>query len=811
MHRTTAPAAAFALAAFVVAPATLGAIHGVAPAGGGLGPLEVSVDLSAGVVQAGALRVPISLDPAQRPSEAEVVVEPIPIGQGRNVMHVRIPARGDAAGLAWEALLASGRAQPIFAGLTGPVGGDPGERTGKAVQVLPSGSTNFVLVGDVREDLRICGQSITLLEPLAIYPSSLDLRSATVQRIPAADQARAEPIVATPAATAASPPLAALLVARGSSVGDSRGAELTDGDVQTAWAERRPGAGQGEFVVMSAPRDVPIARMRVVPVPPSASRANAAAPRTFFLVTSDLIFEVTLPDDAWTQRGAYELTFPKPITASCLALVLDSAYTRGLAHPEVTVAELEAFSEFDVPGATLDDVAKKLSGERGVAAAQVLERAGDGALAAVERAFDGLDARGRALAIDVAASHERCDEAAPLLARGLCNRKGEASRKAREKLERCPAAGLVLAKRVREDSAVRACVAPTLAAIAPLEALEPLADAMAATPETDHQTRSTLRGAFADALKAAPPGRLASLLGDTKRDAAARLEILRAAEGRLGEAPTESEAAVTALLGGEPPVRTRYLVLGPLEELARAGDRQASARVAQAIVHDPEWPVRARAAEAGAGLADAQGALLAASADPEPRVREAALQSLAAAPDAAAIRTAETRLSQDGWSFVRIQAVGVLGKATAGGHVDDVLGKALGDRAAPVRGAVLGALALRRVWSWRKEIRARLDDQNEEAEVRSAAAHALGAVCDAESAERLTQLARQLGIPGTTEEEQQVALGALAGLGALQPPDLRKRLDPLLAASAPAVARAAAAQALEVRGTCQGDGVQHSR
>src|SRR5262249_20342884 len=153
--------------------------------------------------------------------------------------------------------------------------------------------------------------------------------------------------------------------------------------------------------------------------------AEGAAPRTFYLVTASDTFEVTLPDDAWSKPGeAYEIALPRPVQTSCLALVLNDANTRGNAHPDVGVAELVAYSELDPPGATLAAVAKKLCGERGVVAAQVLERAGSKALDAVRAAYGDLDARGRALAIDVAASHEGCVEAAPLLAKGLCEHEG---------------------------------------------------------------------------------------------------------------------------------------------------------------------------------------------------------------------------------------------------------------------------------------------------------------------------------------------------------------------------------------------------
>jgi HEAT repeat protein len=806
-------AATAALLGVVTARFAPAETHVTCPPGGGLPKLDVTVDLAAGVLDANGTRVPIPLEHARVPAERDVVIELIAIGQDKHVVHVKVPVKDDPGGTAWEAILAAGRTQPIFAGITGLASGDSGERTGKAVQIVPNGATSFVIVGDVHEDLGICGHNATLFEPRALYPTTLDLRPATVQRLTAEEQETAQKIVAKPKGSDALAPLAKLLVARGSSVPGSRGAELTDGDPRTVWSEERPGVGQGEFVVMAAPKDVPIARIRVSIAPPGANAASGAAPRTFYLVTTTQNFEVTMPEDAWLKPGeAYEVAFEKPIATSCVALVLGSAFSRGQAHPVVSFAEIAAFSEFDKPGATLDDVANALSTDRGNAAAQVLERAGDPALVAVEKAYEGLDVRGRARAMDVAAAHERCDEAAPLMARGLCEKAGEAPRKAHEKLERCKGAAPVLAKRLREDAATRTCVAPTLAAIAPDEALEPIADAMAATPDAETETRAALRSALASALVVAPPEKLAKLVGDAGRPAATRLEIMRAAKARVTEAPGETMAAVTELLRGSPSMRIRYLVLGPLEQMARAGDRAAASHLIESIARDPDWPVRARAADAGAGVADTQAALVAAVGDREPRVREAALQSLVASPSASASQVAKTRLNEDGWSFVKTQAVAVLAKGPASGDVDEALGNALHDRSVAVRGGALIALGRHQASAWRDAIRERLDDEGEDSEVRAAAARALGSICDARSADRLTELARRLGAagpagahgaPATAEDEQQVALGALEGLAALQPRDLRNRLAALTSPSAPPHVRAAAEQALAARGVCR--------
>jgi hypothetical protein len=798
MLRTTL----LAFAGLLAAHPSLADVRAAVPAGGGLPALDVKVDLASAMVDANGARLPIALDRAQLPAEAQVVVEAVPIGKGRQVAHVKVPAK-DIEGLAWEAILAAGKREPLFAGLTGFVTGDPGERTGKAVQIVPGDAASFVLVGDVREDVGLCGQPLTLLDPQGLYPASLDLRPVTAQRLSPARQQEALPVAATRKGATLDTPLARLLVARGSSVSGSSGGELTDGDPTTVWSEQRPGIGQGEFVVMAAPEAVPISRLQIVPVPPGPG-GDVAAPRTLYLVSSTQTFAITLPDDAWRSPGeAYEVVLPQPIESSCIALVLSDAYARGLPHPQVGVAELVAYSELDAPGVTLKDVAKKLSSARASVAAQVLERAGAPALAAVEEAYGDLDARGRAFAIDVAASHEGCVEAAPLLARGLCESAGEAPRKAREKLERCKGAAGVIAARMVQDAPSRRCLAPMLVTLAGPDALEPLADAMALTGEGERDVRATLRTAFADALGAAPRERLVALLGDTRRSALARLEMMRAAGPRVMEAVDPSDATMAEAFAGAPTMRTRYVALGPLGELARGGDASAATRIAEAMQHDTDWPVRARAAELGVGVASAQAALVTACRDPEPRVREAALLALSASspPPPAGIEAAQVALRADGWPFVRAQALGVLARAPATTDVSKALRGALGDASSRVRGATLVAVALRRMVALRGPVRERLD-HDDDFEVRAAAARALGSLCDMSSADRLTQLARGLGAPGTPEEEQPLALAALVGLAALQPPDLRDRLGPLLSDRAPASVRKAAQRALEARSVC---------
>jgi HEAT repeat protein len=202
-------------------------------------------------------------------------------------------------------------------------------------------------------------------------------------------------------------------------------------------------------------------------------------------------------------------------------------------------------------------------------------------------------------------------------------------------------------------------------------------------------------------------------------------------------------------------------------------------------------------------VAEVQPALLEAARDHEPRVREAALQALAGSPVPARVDVARAVLASDGWSFVKAQAVGVLSKAPPSSEVDESLRAALRDASGRVRTAVVVAAALRRAGALRGAVRERLDDEDEDVDVRQAAAAALGSLCDMSSVDRLTEHARQLGSPGTPEGEQPIALGALFGLAALQPKDLRDRLAPLLSPSASPEVRAAAQKALAAHGVCR--------
>ncbi len=794
--------------ALVAASARADLARTVVPPAGGLDALELQIDAQGGAVRmrrcktadcsdTGALEeiaIPIE---KSRIDLAHAVVETIPVGEGRRVAHVRLPdvQRKD---LAFE-IVASGASQkPIFAGLTGYTRGSEGDRAGDVVLFYDRESTSkFVIVAETREDTRICGQAVTPLGARGLDPRTMELRGATLHRIDKNARDDAQRVIAVARADTAPPPLARVLAATGGSAPHAQA--LTDGDPKTAWIEQRPGDGHGEFVTMRAPSELPLRSLVLTSAPKTE---NGAAPRTFFVATDARLFHVTMPEDAWQKPGAkYEIPLPEPVKTTCVALVLDEAYTRGQAAPEVGVAELGATTAFDAEKATLDDVVKALSGPRADEAAALLKRAGDDALAAVVRAYAALDPKARAFAIDVAASAGTCSgPAAELLTRALPDRESEVRRRALGRLERCgKSASEALAAAVRgDDEARRAAAAPLLATVAPSLAIEALADEMGkGAPETRH----SVRAAFARAAATSNRDKLLGYLASRDVAPLARLDLLRAMGPKLAELRPESDAAIADLLRAQPSMETRWLLAQPLANLARSPDATSGelTRLAELVRRDPDWPVRARAVELAAGIGPLMPAIAQATGDPEPRVREAALRAIGASALAAAAPAAQQLLAHDDWTFVRVAAAEALGKMASSA---DALDAALADPSPRVRSAAIVALGQQRASGHARSVRERLEDGKEDPDVRALAARTLGAMCDAGSLDRLTKLADRARFP-TNDADDRIGIAAIEALGAIHPSDLQKRLAPLLEKGARLPVRRAAERALAEPAACR--------
>ncbi|MEO8799174.1 MAG: HEAT repeat domain-containing protein [Polyangiaceae bacterium] len=777
-----------ALSALLLATTNvLGATQATLTPSGGLGALAVRIEGKGKAVRAHAcVATPCSPDGGTvieapegfAPTAAEPVVETVTLGSGKSVVHVRIEGERDAS--AWELLIApstTGGPNVLFSGLTGYAHGEDGERTGDVVTFLGEGPEKTVVVGTLREDLRICGEDATVLEPRAIDPKTMQLRGASMQRLSKKERAEATKIVATARRAPADVPLAPLLIAAGASSAIGAPSAISDGDPATTWGEARPGAGSGELVVLRAPADVPITHLELTFAPPPAAGAKTttsktAAPKSLYLVTAEKIYSVLLPEDASLHPGeSYEVAFTDPLRTPCLTVVLDETYSRD-PHPDVAIAEITALSSFDTPGAKLEDIAKMLGGggPRAEAAAALLKRAGDPGLAAVDHAWPGLDSAGKALAADVASS-AGCAGSAPILIRALVDTDREVARKGEQSLDRCGRVAL-----------------PALAK---------------AVGEGDDRARAIERAAFMRAAHITDPKILPPILADDTRSPVARIDLLRAASARLPEIPRDAEAAIDATLKADASVRSRYLLLAPLASLARAGSSHASSIFVELLAHDPSPMVRMHAAELSAHIAAAQGALLGALGDAEPRVREAALRTVADEHLSPATVAVERLLERDPFSFVRASAATALGAFPAAVDLDRALAASLKDGSVRVRVAVVEALGTHRARTLAKEIGERADDENESLDVRVAAVRALGASCDAGSLGRLSDFAAKVSSQMASDVEVALGLAAVEALGALHPADIARRLAPLTSAQTKPAIRKMALDAIAQPGSCR--------
>jgi len=794
-------------AAAVSLPMPARADTSLAP-GGGLQAVTAHVDLAQKKLRFGkCAAAPCALtdeEPIKVEGAADatnVSTTTVDLGGGRHALWVHVSGE---RGSAFDAVLVGGGARPIvYAEETGKIHGQPGSLSGSALELVPrAGGASFVARGIASEDYGICGRpALANLEVLA--PQTLDWHRASFVQLSPDDLASATALTATARQVPAEKPLAPLLAPRLASSG-AHPAAIADLDPSTVWSEDAAGTGRGQFVVFSAPSEVPLVRLAIT-IAPQSPAATGAAPKTFYLASNDKIFSVTVPEDAWQHPGrAYDVSFPEPLQTSCLALVLDDAYVRAGQKPDVSIAELTAYSALDKPDASLDTVAADLGagGRRAEIAAAILKRAGDAALAPVARAWPKLDTFGKESALDAAEGASCGKDATRIFLSGLCDSDAHVARKAETALgHRCLRTSGIVDAAASFPKPMCPRMPEYVALLGRQGSLPTLAGWLAAT---DGDLRATVRHNLAAAANAdgVPAQLLASMIRDPKY-ANVRLALLRAMGPRLGEIKEDATGALDALLARGADMATRYLALEPLAALAKSGDSQSAARIGAMLARDPDWPVRRRAAELARDLPAVQSELVSAIADPSPRVRQTALDTIADLRVSPAAVGVEKLLASDPWTFVRVASAKALGAMPAARDLDRSLSDALEDKAPQVRGAILDALAAHHAREYASAVRKRLDDAQELPSVRTSAAHALGAMCDPGQLERLTELARASADPVASAEDIAVGVAAIAALGDMHPADLASRLAPLREKTVRMMVRGAAEHALVAPAKCR--------
>ena len=238
----------------------------------------------------------------------------------------------------------------------------------------------------------------------------------------------------------------------------------------------------------------------------------------------------------------------------------------------------------------------------------------------------------------------------------------------------------------------------------------------------------------------------------------------------------EHAEAVLSTLARSDEMKVRYVLVEPARALSLAHPERPAPLAS--FLDDRDAYVRARAAEAAAGVPSLGPKLAAKLADPEPRVREAALVSLASmggAPEAEAIRAFET----DEWTFVRVAAAKALGVSRAPTQASVAsLEKALEGGSLLVRQAALSALSARRATSSAGAMAKLARDADSPLELRVAATRALGAVCASSEVDYLTRAAVRALAP-IDEADLRVGVAAIDALGRIHPRDLNERLAKL--------------------------------
>lgn len=749
----------------------------------------------------------------------------VALGDGRTAVVAKVPTKDPAQ--AWQAVVVAvpGQTAPkvVFKGYTGYVSGEPGLRQGRQVQIsepVDEAGTQRILVGDLHEDLTLCHRE-ALLSPQLLDPHTLELKSAKVQRLTAAEREKAQEIIAQPVVDASAESSAepsktpnsegalkgAALVGKESRLLRAVGASsavgwpsaLTDGDPETTWAENRGGAGRGEFIVMRALSDVPISAFDLLVRPPHKNFQNAVGAEVVWLITTHDVFKVRFTIDPWKTPGThYRLGLTHPVVTDCVALVTDSAYGES-SKAEVTFAELSARTEFEA--ASIDNLMGALAGggARAEAAGGVLSGLGEPAFAAINSRFNELDEGGRRVALD-AVDHGPCELSTPVYIKAIIGNIEEQRKHALDRIRRCgdKSKPTLVAATVAAEGNRLARIVEALSEVSPSAAITTIVARLGKRP---HETRA-LREVLSRAVQSQGADdaiREVLALADLPLDTT--IDFLKA----LGPRETEFASAAAAWIMNAAQAshdwQHRYRLVDAAEPVATSnpGVREWLAR---AMTNDESPYVRKQAAGSIKVPDMYRVELVRALQDGEVRVREAAAQALTTRAGAFARDALFERLKGDDWPLVRLAAADALSAQAPDNEIDLQLANAIGDSAPLVRSHAIDALGHRQAFAQAPKILERYESRDEPTKVRMSAARALGWLCHQQAISALKERAITLRDPALDAEQRSLAGVSLAALSRIHPNNLQDLLGPLLNKDVNASVRRAAQAAINATERC---------
>jgi hypothetical protein len=638
----------------------------------------------------------------------------------------------------------------LFTGSLAWRGDDPGERARAEIVIrdLDGDGHDDVVIGDRREDVRLCGLGMPLVDAQAIDPRTMRLAHVALNPLrvdllpPGATMPRTIAINAVPVeADAASLTMRSLnvttRVARGGT--QAGGAVLTDHSEATTWTVARH-----DFATANATTaGYPIERVVITaPAPP------AGVPRRFTLLFDGdgPALDVTVPPAVGAAAGArIAVPIVPPRDVSCVSLVVTESTSAPMALAELDV--VTALARESNPVSALVD---RLAGPHGDQAALLLASMGDVGIDAVSSAIGTMPLASARVAVRLLAN-TRTAHAAAGLVNALARRELEADARSAlvhmgpAALDALSAAAATMPRAADVIAAIHAPVADRLHAVLPV---------LGAAREVFHVARGAVRAIVDEAAHANQLGVWIAMLPADPGAAARGLTL--AAEVATDDAQRAAVAQRARTVDGAR-FEDRYRLLVPL-----AGDADGRAAVIAVAQSDPNADLRAEAVRALAGR-DADETIVHALADRVPRVRAAAARALAGSAIGRAVLARTSH--DDTWPSVRARAVEALAGDAANAQT---LMSALDDPSVVVVRAAIAAIA-RTPGTSAERLMAFAEDDHRNPDLRADALHIIATHCVRSLAPRLEALARHHIDPILPPPEQAVGHEALAALAHLDP------------------------------------------
>ena len=724
-------------------------------------------------------------------------IEALSLAAGKRVALLRF-----AAGNARLALLVVPRAGKLEIAWSGRLDfrGESGGRQADFVDTADRNGDGLadIVIGKRFERIALCGEEATPVELRALDPASMQLRPVEAKRVRAAGQvleAKAE----LRSGKSEKPRLNALRFRGASSMAGEKievaalspPLELSDGNLDSVWAEGRGGRGRWEFLSAQWESQAwPLRALGIVASPRNAAfAARLARARSLWVVgKKGALVHVRFPQDPLQHPGqTYWVDLPSAQDWSCISIVLDEVYAPS-SLPEgewrTAIAEIRGYSELDLGNADALLVgALATSGPRAEEASRILSEQAALPLAMMQAEWPRWESAARQRALGVLAAHAKTQ--APVRAwLAKLARDEEASLAAdafRVLLKVGPEASEELAAFAAGNDAYARAALVAWARFQPEKAWPRLLTVFAEHP--DHRG---LRRALRQGLVQRPsdPALLSWMREQGPTPASTELLIL--AEGSQSFAALCEVGRTAPFLAQESFVE-RWRLLQVLGRCPRSTELEAW--LMGRARDEKRWMLRAaawRALVENKDEAAKREAMLEALRDPHPRVRLSAAEALKASPQTAA--ALEQRAQRDLWPMVRRQALLSRGDAA-------LARRSLRDDASSVRAAALQVLVQRRdrgAWSL---VKARLADGDEWPEVLSQAIDYARVLCVAESRPLLQTLVQRGFRANAWAPDGDVAFEALLALWELGGPEAEALRARFRSADAPALLKRLATKA----------------